>query len=343
MKKALKFSLIALGSVALAAGLLVGVIRTGAFNTRYDDMLRKYAGPPSTFVDIGQGVRVHVRDEGKGPIILMLHSSMTNLHLWDAWADELKKEYRVVRIDWPPYGLTIDKSGRTGTTHAADVVSGVVDKLGLDRLVLVGSSSGATLSVVYAAQHPEKVRALALSTLPLKAPPGLDMPPKMKALLWVRDNLTPNYQSRMFFRESLSTFYGDPRLLTEAQIDMFYDTNNLDGGYARVREYLASNVKNLWNTGAGSYAAKVKAPILLQWGDLDPVLPVYLVPEAVRDFSATTVTVKHYRQGHYPMLENPAETLPDLKAFLANLPDAKAERVRVSGASAHSGMGPVPK
>ncbi len=320
--KTLRLTDLAAAALILALTAAPSLSMAGPLNTQYDAMVKTYAAPPSTFVDV-DGVRVHVRDEGEGPTVLMLHSSMSNLHIWDAWADELKKDHRVVRLDWPPYGLTVDNSGQTGMLHAATVVAGVVDKLKLDDFVIIGSSSGATLSVLYTAAHPEKVRAMALSTLPLNAPPTTKAPMSVSAWNWAHEKFMPGYYPRTYWRAFLKYLYGNPALVTDAQVRMFADTNNLQGGYARVRSYYQSNVKGVWTSGAGSYASKITVPILLQWGDRDPVLPPYLAKDAVANFSNTKVTLIHYPQGHYPMLEDPGPTVRDLKAFLAGLP-AKA-------------------
>ncbi len=311
--------------LAVLAVVVVGgvAIRAGVFNTRYDKLAAVNAGPPSRFMDVN-GVRVHVRDEGTGPAIMMLHSSMTNLHVWDAWADNLKSDYRVIRIDWPPYGLTVDNTGEAGTPHAAKVVEGVLAQLKVDQVILVGSSSGATLSVLYAAQHPERVRALALSTLPLKTPPQTKTPWAIKAFGWAHDKLFPNYYPPIYWRLFLTNLYSDPSRITDAHVRLFSDTNNLQGGYARVKNYYMANVKGVWSTGAAGYAQKITAPILLQWGDADPVLPPYLSREAVADFKGSKVTLIHYDLGHYPMLEDPQTTVKDLRTFLAALPPASA-------------------
>ncbi len=65
----------------------------------------KYASPASRFIHI-DGVRIHYRDEGSGPAILLLHANFSNLLGWDPWAEALKDHYRVVRFDFPAFGLT---------------------------------------------------------------------------------------------------------------------------------------------------------------------------------------------------------------------------------------------
>ncbi len=48
---------------------------------------------------------VHYRDEGIGQVIVLLHGTGASLHTWDKWTKELKKKYRVIRLDLPAYGV----------------------------------------------------------------------------------------------------------------------------------------------------------------------------------------------------------------------------------------------
>lgn len=304
------------GAVVLAIALYLGSMRLGWWNPSYDQVKAEQANGPSKFLKVGD-VAIHYRDEGTGPVVLMLHSSMTNLRIWDGWADQLKDRYRVIRIDWPPYGLSVDPKPSTGSRGVAKLLERFVDRMKLDRFTLVGSSSGATLAVLYAANHPEKVQALALSALPLAAPPPTKVNRWTDIMVWTHETLVPNYYPRYFYAESLKQLYGTPSRLKPETIDWYYQTNNVAGGFARVRAYYQANLKGLWVKGAGKDAAAVKVPILLQWGDRDVVLPKYLADAAVKQFSGTKVQVIHYPDvGHYPMLELPVKTGRDLKGFL---------------------------
>jgi hypothetical protein len=68
----------------------------------------RWGGPPSIFLDI-EGMPVHVRDEGPrddaSPIVL-LHGFGSSLHAWQGWAEALRDQRRVVRLDLPGFGLT---------------------------------------------------------------------------------------------------------------------------------------------------------------------------------------------------------------------------------------------
>ncbi len=231
--------------------------------------------------------------------------------------DALKDKYRVIRFDWPPYGLSTDSAPSTGMPGVVALLEKVVAAKGLERFAMVGTSSGATISTLYAARHPDQVTALALSALPLEAPPPTDFSRLMWAMIWTHENIVPNYYPRAYYRQSLSELYGRPGRLTDATVDWYYQTNTIPGGFARVKAYWEANKKAVWAKGAAGDAAQVTAPILLQWGDRDPVLPKALASKAVSQFEQAKVDVIHYPDvGHYPMLELPAETAKDLRTWL---------------------------
>jgi pimeloyl-ACP methyl ester carboxylesterase len=314
MKSLLKL----VGLLFIAAALLLGSMRAGWWNPSYDEVRAAQATAPSTFETIGTAT-LHMRDEGPrdGPVVIMLHSSMTNLREWDGWADALKDRYRVIRFDWPPYGLSTDSAPSTGMPGVVALLEKVVAAKGLKRFAMVGTSSGATISTLYAARHPDQVTALALSALPLEAPPPPDFSRLMWAMIWTHETLVPNYYPRAYYRQSLSELYGRPERLTDATVDWYYQTNTIPGGFARVKAYWEANKKAVWAKGAAGDAAQVTAPILLQWGDRDPVLPKALASKAVSQFEQAKVDVIHYPDvGHYPMLELPTDTARDLRTWL---------------------------
>ena len=138
----------------------------------------------------------------------------------------------------------------------------------------------------------------------------------MMAMVWTHENVVPNYYPRFYYRRALGELYGRPERLTDETVDWYYQTNTIPGGFARVKEYWEANKKAVWAKGAAGDAAKVTAPILLQWGDRDPVLPKALAAKAVTQFKAAKVDLIHYPDvGHYPMLELPADTARDLRQW----------------------------
>ena len=105
------------------------------------------------------GIRIHLLDHlGGEPPIVLLPGITANLHNFDGLIDAgLAPRFRVVGLDLRGRGLS-DKpaQGYSIAEHAADVI-GVLDALGLDRVVLGGHSFGALLTAYIAARQPERV------------------------------------------------------------------------------------------------------------------------------------------------------------------------------------------
>ncbi len=297
-------------------------MRLGWWNPSYAQVRERQATPPSQFVDVG-GVQIHLRDKGQGPVLVMLHSSQTNLRIWDDWVAVLRANYRVIRLDWPPYGLTIDHSGAYSMADATRLLEKLTDQLGLPQFTLIGSSSGATICVLYAARHPERVRALALSTLPLAAPPPTRLDRRVAFMGWAHNKLFPDYFPYFYYRWLLPSLFADPGKVTPEMVRWYYETNNTPGTQSRIAAYFKADSQTIWRTTGHSDAEKITAPVLLQWGDADPVLPAALGEDARARLSNAKVTLIHYANaGHYPMLEIPQQTVKDLQEFLAALPTA---------------------
>ena len=122
----------------------------------------RYAGPTSRFIVV-DGVRMHYRDEGSGPVVLLLHANFSNLIDWDPWVEALKDRYRVVRFDMSSHGLTgPDPTGDYTQQRTLALTEKFIDALGLERITIGGTSMGGTVAIHYTAAHPERVDGLIL-------------------------------------------------------------------------------------------------------------------------------------------------------------------------------------
>uniref|UniRef100_UPI0040480EEB alpha/beta fold hydrolase n=1 Tax=Polaribacter sp. TaxID=1920175 RepID=UPI0040480EEB len=84
--------------------VLIVAFQSGFYNDISPEDLKKiYSNEYSKFIEI-DGMQVHYRDEGKGFPIVLIHGTAASLHTWDAWNQELIKNYRVIRMDLPAFG-----------------------------------------------------------------------------------------------------------------------------------------------------------------------------------------------------------------------------------------------
>jgi pimeloyl-ACP methyl ester carboxylesterase len=96
----------------------------------------------------GGGLQLHVREWGRadGPPILLVHAWSQNHLCWEKqYESELADEFRVVAYDLRGHGMSeapLESEHYTDSALWADDVAAIVERLQLDRPVLVGWSYG---------------------------------------------------------------------------------------------------------------------------------------------------------------------------------------------------------
>ena len=190
-------------------------------------MKAKYGGAPSQFLAMGNGLNVHVRDEGPrdAPVIVLLHGSNADLHTWDPWAAQLSKTYRIIRFDQPGHGLTGPApDGVYSPARIVDVIEQVTTQLGVTRFALAGNSMGGGNALSYALAHPEKLTALVLidsAGAPLSDTDEVTITVEMvHDVRHIRLNTRqhPPSNVRPWFGDSVGWYEGDPLVVETTNI-----------------------------------------------------------------------------------------------------------------------------
>jgi pimeloyl-ACP methyl ester carboxylesterase len=296
---------LALGAVALAVALWV-----------YRDipaarLEARYTSPASRFIHI-DGVRIHYRDEGSGPVIVLLHANFSNLLGWDPWAEGLKDRYRVVRLDFPAFGLTgPDPSGDYGNARTLALTEKFVDALGLGRFVIAGTSLGGGIAIRYAGKHPERIERLILLNPGIlegraMARAGTRVPDAAKILEYI----TPRALAAYMLRSRA----GDPQRITEEHVDRWYDLWMREGNrramLERLRVYDSSDVAQV--------VAQVRVPVLILWGEANPQTPIEQASElkAMLRNAPEVKLITYPGVGHPALEEAGAAIARDVHAYL---------------------------
>lgn len=122
--------------------------------------------PPATLAApdgadvVVHGHRVHYRQWGTtGPQVLLVHGFAEHTVSWEPMADELARTHRVTAVDLAGYGYTA-YDGNYSLADQAELVTGVMAALHLDRPVLVGHSAGAAVVGAVALAQPHSVRGV---------------------------------------------------------------------------------------------------------------------------------------------------------------------------------------
>ena len=227
----------------------------------------KYTTSASRFLNV-DGVRIHYRDEGTGPVLVLIHANFGSLLSWDGWVDTLKDKYRIIRFDLAGHGLTgPDPSGDYTLERTVHLTARFVDALDLRRFSMGGTSTGGTVAMHYTAANPERVEKLIL--LSPGALEGRAMQREGRGLPKAADILkviTP----RALARFMLTSRFGDPSLVDDQLIDQWYEMWMREGQreaiLARLRAYSSADLPRV--------TAAIRVPTLILWGEKNPQAPV---------------------------------------------------------------------
>lgn len=296
----------------LALGLAAVFIAGYTDDVPLAELTRKYANAESRYAEV-LGMRVHYRDEGQGSTLVLLHGTSSSLHTWDGWADILRHDFRVIRLDLPGFGLTGPDPTRTYTTDRyVEVLDAFADTIGLDRFHLAGNSLGGQIAWHYALVHPERVERLVLVDAA-----GHPRPARAHTSLAFRiariplvNGLATLLTPRSLIERSVLEVYGDDRKVTDELVDRYFDlvrrAGNRQAFVDRVRDIDRDTIRD---------PREVTQPTLILWGGDDRWI-------SVRDGQAFKSDIPDSRlivypgTGHVPMEEIPGPTARAASSFL---------------------------
>jgi pimeloyl-ACP methyl ester carboxylesterase len=117
---------------------------------------------PGCRTAIVDGVRLAYDDEGSGEAIVCLHAIGHGASDFARLRRRLRARHRVIALDFPGQGRSgPDREAPTARRYAA-LLAELLDRIGIERPVLLGNSIGGATALLHAAAHPDRVRALVL-------------------------------------------------------------------------------------------------------------------------------------------------------------------------------------
>jgi len=283
-----------------------------------EELEARYINEASRFINI-DGVRIHLRDEGEGPAIVLIHANFANLLGWEPWVDALKDSYRVIRFDMTSHGLTgPDPTGDYTQERTLELIEKLIDAMGLERLSIAGTSMGGTMAIHYTHRHPERIEKLillspgSLEGKERKEGPRGEVPDAAYVLTYIMPRALPEFMLRSGF--------GDESKLSDELIDRWYDMWMREGQREaqldRLKQYKAGDIDNV--------IRELEAPTLLLWGEANTTANFEQAFEfqELLENTESLYMITYPGVGHMAVQEAGVETGRDVRAFLdGELPD----------------------
>jgi pimeloyl-ACP methyl ester carboxylesterase len=266
-----------------------------------------------------RGHRIHFEKHGEGgePIV-MIHGIPTSSFLWRHVQESLSGKYTTYALDLLGYGRS-DKPANSDYTLStqADIVAGLMDELGLGKVVIACHDQGGGVGQVFACRYPDRlsafiimngvcydywpvveVRAMArilnlgmLASIVYKLDFLLDMvmAMAMRQGAWRRNVFTEE-----IIREYLKPWQGK------------------EGKRALVRVAAGPTEKETLSLDLSA----IRVPSLVIWAEQDAFLPMKAAERLVEDLGGPTRLEIIPDCGHFLQEENPREVARLMMTFL---------------------------
>ncbi len=231
------------------------------------------------------GVRLHYQRTGSGDPVILIHGLSASSRWWRHNVDTLADRFTVYTIDLIGFGRS-RRNKSFVLSESARLLTRWMEIVGIERAHIVGHSMGGYIAAQLAAEYPAKVMRLVLvdAAVPL---------PRQSRLQHV-------------LRLGREMRYTPPH---------FLHLLATDAAIAGPRT-VWSAANQLMVANLEPELGKIAAPVLIVWGENDP-----LVPPAIADRLAELIPDARRcvipRCGHKPMLERPEVFNKAVIAFLS--------------------------
>jgi pimeloyl-ACP methyl ester carboxylesterase len=270
------------------------------------------------------GVDLFYREAGPadGPVVLLLHGFPTSSHMFRNLIPLLADRYRVIAPDYPGFGQSAapDRAGFSyGFGRFADLVDGLLGKLGAKSYAMYVMDYGAPVGYRLALKHPERVSGLIVQNGnayeeglgafwdEIKAYWASGSAERRQALAdqvtleAIRFQYTDGV--RDVTRISPDNWVHDQALLDrpgnrEIQLDLLYDYRTNVQIYPQIQAFLRER----------------RPPALIVWGENDQIFPAAGAHAYLRDLPDAELHLLD--TGHFALEDKLDEIAPLIRDFL---------------------------
>jgi pimeloyl-ACP methyl ester carboxylesterase len=237
--------------------------------------------PRKHYMVSNKEVQLAVSETGQGQTLLFFNGGGATQVAWKRIIGALREQYRLVTFDFRNHGKSTASHNTSLESFLTDAET-IMDRVALDRPILVGWSLGADLAVWYAASHPGKVAGLFLidGALPVNLvsdpkdvrrrlnTPVMRIGPLLLDLVGMGYRLTPDEYATLTIelnrrREQLLSAYEQ----LDCPVELVLATKS-----AGEKGEHAERINALWRAG-GEQLAQTFPGLSLSWVDNTHLLP----------------------------------------------------------------------
>lgn len=241
---------------------------------------------------------------------MLLHGYLESLEIWDDFALELSKSYRVLLVDLPGHGESDCSSDCDTVEGLAGSVNAILEYLKLSQAAIVGHSMGGYLALAFAELFPKKTAGLCL----FHSTPNADSAEKR--------------QSRM--EEIEQVIKGEKEMIVEKSIPLRFadkNTTTLQHELDRAKKMALTISESAIIGTLKAMAFRIDRnhvienatfPTLMIFGAMDHHIPLGVANDLVAKHKKTRTVILD-NSGHMGFIEERDQALKAIKSFLADV------------------------
>ncbi len=275
------------------------------------------------------GRAVSYSEAGSGEVLLLIHGMAGTAENWQSVIEPLALRHTVIAPDFPGHGLSEPGGGDYSLGSLASGLRDLLLALGHERATLIGHSLGGGVAMQFTYQFPEMVERLVLVS---SGGLGPDVSPVLRAAalpgadLFIAATAGVGSQAGSLLGRGLGMLGVRPSA----------DVAEVARGYASLadperRKAFLATLRAVVGTDGQRVAALDRIyladalPLLIVWGDRDPIIPVSHGEDLHRELPNSHLEVFE-GVGHVPQLESPGSFIAAVERFLAETEPARFDR-----------------
>lgn len=252
------------------------------------------------------GLNINYREEGNGPLLVMLHGWGANIELFNGIFNFASSKYHVVAMDMPGFGKSDEPDFAYSVDDYISFVVKFVKKLFPEdkEIIFLGHSHGGRVSIKMAARSATEDFGFKMKSLVLVDSAGV---------IAVKTPAQLRRQKKYKFYKKLITGSGILKIYPGALDKLQKKFGSAD--YSAASPTMRASMVKVVNEDMVPYMPKVTMPVLLIWGKNDTATPLSdgqkmeeLMPEA----GLAPID----NAGHYSFLDQPYIFYRILGSFL---------------------------
>ncbi|SDC42977.1 alpha/beta fold hydrolase [Streptomyces prasinopilosus] len=267
------------------------------------------------------GVRLALRDRGRGEPVVFLHGTPSHSYEWRDVVPHIEADgFRTITYDLLGYGRSerpVDRD--TSVAAQTDLLGHLLDALDLDRVGIVGHDIGGAVGQRFAVASPGRVRRLMLiDSVSYDSWPS----PTWRRIIDEELDDLPGMSQDAFdalLTRQLEMTVADASLMTGDVLRAYLAPHRSAPGRASFFEHQVRHYDSRYTEEIGDGLGRLTMPVRILWGEEDRWQPLHYAKRLRDDIPGAELVVVP-GAGHFLMEDAPGRVVREIRDFLTAPP-----------------------